>query len=160
MIRPFRAEDAASIAEIYNYYVLHTTTSFETIAVSAEQMRDRLTAFSREAPVLVAEEDGAIVGYCYAHPWKERAAYSHTYETTVYLTQEVLGKGYGRMLMERLIKGCRRLDIRVLIACITAENTASCKFHEQLGFRKVSEFHQVGRKFDKWLDVVDYELIL
>ena len=160
MIRPFRAEDATAIAEIYNHYVLHTTTSFETVAVSANQMRDRLMDFSQHAPVFIAEEDGVIVGYCYAHPWKERAAYSHTYETTVYLAPKALGKGYGRRLMEHLIEASRDSDIHVLIACITAENTASCKFHERLGFRKVSEFHQVGQKFGKWLDVVDYELIL
>ena len=160
MIRPFRTEDAAAIADIYNYYVLHTTTSFETARVSAEQMKDRLTDFSQHAPVLVAEEDGAIVGYCYAHPWKDRAAYSHTCETTVYLAPSAFGKGIGRRMMEQLIAGCRLRGIHVLIACITAENTASCMFHERLGFRKVSEFHQVGQKFGRWLDVVDYELMI
>ena len=64
------------------------------------------------------------------------------------------------MLMERLIADCREAGLHVLIACITADNEASCRFHEKLGFEKVSEFRQVGRKFDRWLDVADYELIL
>ena len=161
MIREVNAqEDAAAIAGIYNEYVLHTTISFETSALSPAQMEARIAAYSAECPFLVYEEAGAILGYCYAHRWKERAAYAHTWESTIYLAPAACGKGIGPALMQELISRCRTAGCRVLIACITQGNERSCRFHEALGFRQASHFHAVGEKFGRLLDVVDYELSL
>ena len=160
MIREVRPDDAAQIAEIYNRYILETTISFETQPLSAEDMRKRIEEISSYFPYLVAENNGKLIGYCYAHPWKERAAYCKTLETTIYLASEAKGKGLGTRLMDRLIDECRNRGYHVLIACITAENEESCRFHERLGFKKVSHFEQAGQKFGRWLDVADYELIL
>lgn len=101
-----------------------------------------------------------IAGYCYAHAWKERAAYRHTLETTVYLASEYQGKGIGKQLMQTLINECRHRGYHALIACITEGNEASNSLHQKLGFKQVSHFEKVGLKFDRWLDVFDYELIL
>lgn len=160
MIREVHPDDAAQIAGIYNRYILETTISFETQPLSAEDMRKRIEEISSYFPYLVAENNGKLIGYCYAHPWKERAAYCKTLETTIYLASEAKGKGLGTRLMDRLIDECRNRGYHVLIACITAENEESCQFHERLGFKKVSHFEQVGQKFGRWLDVADYELIL
>ena len=160
MIREVRPDDAAQIAGIYNRYILETTISFETQPLSAEDMRKRIEEISSYFPYLVAENNGKLIGYCYAHPWKERAAYCKTLETTIYLASEAKGKGLGTRLMDRLIDECRNRGYHVLIACITAENEESCRFHERLGFKKVSHFEQVGQKFGRWLDVADYELML
>lgn len=157
-LRLATAADGPRLAEIYNRYVTSTTVSFETEPVSADEMSRRVREYE---PFLVAEDgDGLVAGYAYAHPWKERAAYRETLETSVYLSAEATGHGLGRRLMEELISEFRRRGAHVLIACITAENTASCRFHEALGFRQVSLFKEVGLKFGRRLDVVDYELIL
>ena len=140
--------------------MLHTTVSFETEAPDAKEMEQRIRTISASCPYLVAEEDGQVVGYCYVHPWKERVAYSHTYETTIYLSPESCRKGLGTQLMHRLIEECRTRGFHSLIACITGENKASILMHEKIGFRQVSDFKEVGRKFGRWLDVVDMELIL
>lgn len=153
-------EDAAALAAIYNEYVLHTTISFETEGISVAQMEARIASFSKEYPYLVYEEDSVVLGHCYAHRWKERAAYANTWESTIYLAPQACGKGVGRKLMEELITRCRAAGCRVLIACITQGNERSSSFHEALGFRQVSHFHAVGEKFGKLLDVVDYELRL
>lgn len=159
-IRNVAGDDAGRITEIYNQYILETTTSFETHPLSVEDMAEQIAGISAEFPYFVAEENSKVAGYCYAHKWKERAAYGKTLETTIYLSPESKGKGIGTMLMERLIDECRTRGYHVLIACITAENAESCRFHEHLGFLKVSHFHQVGKKFGRWLDVADYELLL
>ena len=159
MIREVRAaEDAAAIAAIYNEYVLHTTISFETAALPPHAMQARIEAYAAECPYLVYEEAGRILGYCYAHRWKERAAYARTWESTIYLAPEAQGHGIGRALMQELITRCRAAGCRVLIACITQGNERSCRFHEALGFRLASHFHAVGEKFGQLLDVVDYEV--
>lgn len=160
MIRSVTASDAAAIAAIYNEYVLHTTISFETELVSNAAMQKRIIQIAADYPYLVAEEGGRIIGYCYAHPWKERAAYFRTWETTVYLHPQHQGRGIGIRLMQELIDRCRAAGCHALIACITADNTASREFHRRLGFSQVSHFPQVGSKFGRLLDVVDYQLIL
>lgn len=160
IIRKVRPSDAAPIADIYNYYVEETTVSFEYVPVSAGEMAARIAETSAEYPYFVCEEDGKVAGYCYAHRWKERPAYSRTWETTVYLSSRSRGRGIGRLLMERLVEECRAAGCHVLVACITGDNDASMRFHERLGFVRASCFHQVGHKFGCWLDVADYELLL
>lgn len=172
-------EDACRIAEIYNYYVKNSVATFDTEEWSTEKMMDKIMAISSEFPYFVIRADendtdidtdkvsahntgkkGKIAGYCYVHPWKEKDAYKDTLESTIYISPEYTGKGIGKLLMNRLIETCRKRDIKVLIACITEGNEGSFILHEHLGFEKVSHFKKVGIKLGKWLDVVDYELIL
>lgn len=160
MIRNVKLSDAKAIVEIYNDYILNTTISFEMELLTVEQMCHRIAEISAHCPYLVWEEDGEVVGYCYAHPWKERAAYHNTLETTVYLSPRHFRKGIGMQLMKRLIENCRKAGFKVLIACITADNEASIKMHEALGFKQVSYFSQVGEKFGQLLDVIDMQLTL
>ncbi len=161
IIRPVNPEtDAASIAAIYKPYVESTTISFENVAPDAHEMKRRIIEITQHCPYYVWEENGTVLGYCYAHPWKERPAYSPTLETTIYLAPEATERGIGRKLMNELIAECRRRGFHSLIACITAENTVSCAFHERLGFVRVSHFIEVGYKSGRKLDVVDYQLVL
>lgn len=159
-IRPARPDDAQALLDIYNHYVTQTCISFETEALDEAEMRRRIAAVVGDYPFLVAEASGCIAGYCYAHPWKERAAYARTLETTIYLSPRHMGCGLGRRLMAELIGECRRRGAHALVACITADNERSIAFHERLGFRRVSLFREVGRKFDRWLDVADLQLLL
>lgn len=160
MIRPVRSEDAAAIASIYNEYVQNTTISFETTPVTVEDMHDRIRNYSAHYPYLVVEESDIVRGYCCVHPWKERAAYCHTWETTIYLHPGYCGKGIGKGLMQELIRRCKAVGCHALIACITGDNINSCEFHRRLGFSQVSLFREVGFKFGKWLDVADFQLLL
>lgn len=160
IIRQVELRDAARITEIYNYYILHCTASFETEALTEKDMETRIRTISEEFPYFVLEEGGVVQGYCYVHDWKERAAYKGVVETTVYVAREARGRGYGRKLMEQLVAACRERGYRALIACITGENTGSLAMHKRLGFTQVSHFKDVGMKFGRLLDVIDYELVL
>lgn len=159
-IRPVRLDDAERIASIYNIYVSQTTITFETEPVSTEVMRGRIDAIASAFPYFVYEYSGEVLGYCYAHLWKDKEAYSKTLETTVYVAPEAGHKGIGTQLMNHLIEECRSRGFHALIACITDGNLPSLRLHHHLGFRQVSRFSEVGRKFDRWLDVIDLELIL
>ena len=152
--------DAKEIAGIYAPYVSQTTITFETVPPSEEEMRERILNIAESYPFLVYEKEDRIEGYAYVHPWKEKEAYFPTWETTVYLLPSAQGRGIGRRLMERLADECARNGCRSLIACITAENEASRRFHESLGFRQVSLFRKVGCKFGRFLDVADYQKFL
>lgn len=160
MIRGVELSDAKAIADIYNRYVTESVISFETEPLTEDEMRLRIADISSGFPYFVWEQDGEIAGYCYAHPWKERAAYGRTLETTVYLAPQYTRRGIGSRLMARLIEECRAAGYRALIACITGGNEASIALHRELGFRQVSCFEKVGFKFGRELDVVDMELLL
>ena len=146
MIRRVELKDTGDITEIYNEYVVNS--------ISEAEMYVRISEISSYYPYFVYEVDGRVVGYCYAHAWKERAAYKYTLETAVYLSPEYSGKGIGKQLMQRLIGECRKEGYHALIACITAGNEISNSLHLQLGFKPVSHFEKVG------MNVFDYELLL
>lgn len=160
MVRKVCITDAADIVSIYNKYIMDTTVSFETEPLTVEQMMQRITDISRNFPYFVYQSDGRILGYAYVHKWKERAAYCKTLETTIYLDAGAKHSGIGTMLMEKLVNECRQLGYKALIACITGENHESIAFHENIGFKQVSRFRNVGEKFGRMLDVVDFELEL
>ena len=101
VIRPVQDEDFPAITEIYNYYVLKGEQSFETEAVTAEEMQQRAFIITIDSHYLVAVSGGTILGFCYAHKWKERAAYSNTLETTIYLSKDARHRGVGKLLMEQ-----------------------------------------------------------
>lgn len=160
MIRPVKPADIAAITEIYNWYVTDSVASFETTPLSVEEMQQRIDSIIPRWPYFVYEAEGEVIGFCYAHPWKERAAYCDALETTIYLSRHHVGKGIGRKLIEALIPACREAGAHALIACITGGNEASIELHRKMGFEQVSFFKEVGMKFGRRLDVVDMEIIL
>lgn len=152
--------DIDAVTAIYAHYVAHTVVTFDTERPTPQTMADTLAPVLKNYPAYVCMDDGRMAGYCYVHPWKARAAYALTLETTIYLHPEYTGRGLGTQLMDTLVAACRRRGFHALVACITIPNEASTTLHERLGFRRVSHFREVGRKFDRWLDVADYELLL
>lgn len=160
MIRFVEDRDVRRITEIYNRYITEGVETFETEPLTEERMAQRVKEIAATCPYIVYEENGVVEGYCYAHPWKERAAFANTFETTVYVAHGSGGRGIGSSLMRRLIEECRRKGCRVLVACITGCNEPSIALHKKLGFVQVSHFHNVGYKFGRWLDVVDLEMQL
>ncbi|MQA39997.1 arsinothricin resistance N-acetyltransferase ArsN1 family B [Rugamonas aquatica] len=160
MIRPATPDDAAAIVAIYNHYIATTTISFEERAVTPEEMAGRIRDVTTGLPWLVYEQDGAVLGYAYATKWRARSAYRFAAETSVYLEFGQGGKGIGKALYKALLEELRTREIHMAIGGIAQPNEASVALHESLGFEKVAHFKQVGRKFDRWIDVGYWELQL
>ena len=160
VIREVMDSDINRITDIYNHYITETTATFEETPVSENEMDIRIKSISAKYPVLVATLNNSVVGYAYAHQWKEKSAYSSTLETTIYLSPHIQAQGIGTRLMNELISRCKKIGIHTLIACITAENADSCAFHHKFGFKPVSHFKEVGLKFNRHLDIIDYQLII
>ncbi len=160
-IRPCQPGDVAQITEIYNHYITHTTITFEELPLTIEQMRARIEAYTALYPWLLAVSDaGEVLGYAYASKWKERAAYRHTAESTIYLRHGAEGKGLGKALYGELLTHIKQQGCHVVLGCIAIPNDASIGLHEHMGFSKVAHFKEVGRKFDQWLDVGYWQLQL
>lgn len=160
MIRSATAADAAAICSIYNRYVAETTVTFETDPVSVEVMRTRIAEVAASYPWLVFARDGEVGGYAYASRWRPRAAYRHSVESTIYLAPAFQRQGIGTQLYTELIARLRAQGIHQMIGGVALPNADSVALHERLGFRKVAHFAEVGRKFDRWIDVGYWQLAL
>lgn len=158
-IRNVKLEDARQIADIYNYYVLETHHSFETEALSVNEMMDRVDAITESCPFLVCEKDGEIVGFAYGTHYKPRSAYKHSVEVSVYLKNDSKHKGIGTRLYEKLFQEIEKMNVHAIIAGISLPNEASIKLHEKFGFEKVAHFREVGFKMNRWVDVGYWEII-
>jgi phosphinothricin acetyltransferase len=160
MIRSASPADADAIAEIYNHYILQSVISFEEETVSGRDMLGRMAEIQQNYPWLVYEEDGVIAGYAYATPWKNRSAYRYAVETTIYVDTAKLGKGIGARLYEPLLQDLRSRDLHIVMAGIALPNDGSVAIHEKFGFVKVAHYREIGRKFDRWVDVGYWQLML
>ena len=160
MLRSVHTKDAGQIAEIYNYYVLNSIFTFEESPVSKQEMSKRIKTIISKFPWVVYEKDQQILGYAYASPWKSRSAYLHSAEITVYLKQSATKKGLGHLLYSELIQRLVKLNFYALMGGIALPNDPSIALHEKLGFVKVAHFKSVGFKFNKWIDVGYWELLI
>ncbi|KXX70475.1 arsinothricin resistance N-acetyltransferase ArsN1 family B [Flammeovirga sp. SJP92] len=160
MIRDIKLDDAQAVANIYNYYIENTVVTFEEEAVSAEEIQERIQSKRVDLPWIVFEKDNEVVGYAYASEWKSRCAYKFSVESTVYLKNTVLKEGIGTLLYTELLNRIKATNAHAIIGGIALPNEGSTRLHEKLGFEKVAQFKEVGHKFDQWIDVGYWELIL
>ena len=160
MIRPAVPADAAALAAIYNPFVAHTTITFEEEQVRPPEMARRIEEVLLVLPWLVEEVDGQIQGYAYASPWKARSAYRFTVESTVYVSPDAARRGVGERLYRALLEDLRRRGVHTVIGLIALPNDPSIALHEKLGFVKAAHHKEVGRKFDRWVDVGNWQLML
>jgi L-amino acid N-acyltransferase YncA len=161
MIRSATAADAAAIAAIYNPFIVDTVVTFEEEPLTATDLAARIAEVrALPLPWLVVEQDGVVRGYACATRWKTRASFRHTVETAIYLGPEAIGRGTGRLLYAELMRQLQAGGIHVAIAGIALPNAASVALHERLGFRRIGQFGEVGRKFGRWIDVGYWQLTL
>jgi len=160
MIRSVTIDDTRAISDIYNYYVQNTIITFEVQSVSIDDMQIRIKEVTDSLPWLVLEEQGNIIGFAYANKWRSRSAYRFSVESTIYLAPHAIGRGLGRRLYEALISDLGRHYLHCVISGIALPNPASIALHEKMGFKKVAHFKEVGWKFNRWIDVGYWELIM
>ena len=159
-IRMATVEDAKVLLEIYKPYVEQTTITFEYEVPSIEEFASRIQNTLLRYPYLVAELGDEVVGYAYASPFKSRAAYDWSVETSIYVKQSIRGKGVGKKLYAVLENFLKAQHIVNVNACITYPNTVSMGFHEQLGYKQVAHFTKCGYKIGKWCDMIWMEKML
>jgi len=160
MIRSITLSDCKAVTDIYNYYIETTTITFEEIPVTVPEMQNRVNRIHEFFPYLVYEENGEILGFAYAGAFHHRSAYRFTLEDSIYVRNGYHGKGIGRALLDELLNEVRKRDAHSIIALIALPNERSVNLHEAFGFRNTGTLKEVGRKFDKWIDVGYWELIL
>ena len=164
IVRDATVDDVAALNGLYNALITTTTVAWTD---TCEPLTDRLEWFERQQqaqrPVLVAENGGVVVGYTTWESFRGAGkwpGYRHTIEHTIHVEQDHWGHGVGRRLMTELIDRARTAGMHVMVGAVDADNAASIRFHERLGFEQVARMPEVGRKFDRWLDLVFMQLII
>ncbi len=155
-IRSVEKTDREQITKIYNHYIENSAVTFEWDKIDADEMQRRADdILQKKYPFLVWEKNGEIMGYAYVAPFRGRKGWSWAVENSIYLAPEQSGKGYGQQLLAALIKACEPLDIRIMVAVISAkENIASLKLHQKMGFRIIGTMVDIGYKQGQWQDIV------
>ncbi len=159
LIRAATLADLARVTDIYNHYVVHTPITFDIARFSTDDRRgwfDQFTPDGRHR-LLVAEEDGVVLGYAGTHQFRAKPAYDTTIETTMYCAPDAVGRGIGGRLYTALFAAVRDQDVRLAVAGITLPNPASLALHERFGFVRTGVMHEVGRKLGRYWDVAWYE---
>lgn len=155
VIRPARADDAQAIAAIYQWHVANGTATFDTVAPDADVWATKIADFAaRGFPFLVAEQEGEVVAYAYAARFRDRAAYAHTCEDSIYVAHDARGGGIGSMLLPALIAAARAAGFEQMLAVVGGGEPASVALHAKCGFVHAGRMRNVGRKFGRLLDTV------
>lgn len=160
-IRIASTQDAPALLSIYAPYVLNTAITFEYEIPTVPDFENRIRRTLERYPYLVATQEGQILGYAYAGPFHERAAYDWAVETSIYVDERYKGQGIGKKLYAALEQALSAQNILNLNACIAYPaqedehlTKDSVLFHLHLGYRLVGEFYQCGYKFNRWYNMV------
>ena len=154
-IRPANSLDLPRLTEIYNYYIISTPVTFDIEPCLPENRAAWFSQFSTTGRhrLVVAEENGVIVGYTGTTKFRPKAAYDTTVETTIYCAPGSEGKGIGGRLYAALFEAMAQEDVQRIVAGYTLPNPASAALHKRFGFERVGIFGEVGRKFGRYWDV-------
>lgn len=158
-VRDCRAADRGAVVAIYNHYVRTSAATFDLEPCTVSGRASWFDGFAASGPyrLLVADQDGAIVGFCSSQRFKDRPAYDISIETTVYVAADALGRGVGASLYRALFERLEGLDLHRAYAGITLPNEPSVRLHRKFGFHPIGIEHEVGRKFGRYWSVGRYE---
>ena len=161
VIRRATPDDAAAIAAIYAYYVKNTAVTFENEPPGAEEIRERIETYSRRYPYLCITQGDTIIGFAFAHHFRERPAYDYAAEVSIYLHHDHRRGGAGTLIYSALENELKKMGVKSLYACIAVPGgddphltNASPLFHEKCGYHLCGTFRNCGRKFNKWYDMI------
>lgn len=161
-IRKAKLKDLPALTQIYNYEVLHGVATLDLQPRTLEDRRAWLEEHNVDNhPLYVAELEGEVAGYASLSPYREKEAYCSTVELSIYVSPDHRRKGVATALMAFILAEARR-DERThnVVSVITAGNEASVKLHERFGFVYCGTIPAVGMKFGRYLDIVNYSLIV
>ena len=161
LIRDASEPDLPAILAITNQAILYTTAIWSItppdLAARTQWWRDRL---AQNFPVLVAEDASEVIGFGSFGPFRPHEGYLHTVEHSVYVAPNAQRRGTGTALIHALIERAVASGKHAMIGGIAADNAISLALHRRLGFQETGRMPEVGRKFDRWLDLVLMQKLL
>ena len=158
-VRPARADDTDAVTAIYNEGIADRAT-LETEPRTTEERRNWLSSHDARHPVVVAENDGVVIGWASLNVFNPREAYRHVADISVYVARAARGQGAGTVLLERLVDLGREIGFHKLVLAGFPTNGTSVALYRRLGFREVGVYREQGLLDGRWVDVVIMERLL
>lgn len=158
MIRTFQINDLKALTEIYNYYILNTTVTFDIDALEEDAFLEKIELINKAYPFLVYVEDNEILGFAYGSKFRPKPAYNYVVESTVYLKHTAQGRQIGTKLYAELLKQLKAANFHTVLGVLTIPNESSVKLHEKFGFENVAHLKEVGFKFGEWQHIGIWQL--
>jgi len=158
-IRNIKDTDIEAINSLYNNYIRETPFTFDIEEKTLSQKKEWFKIFKKDSPFqcVVAYENNILIGFASSRPFRDKEAYESSIETSVYISKKYIGKGFGKLLMQDLLKKIDGYSINRAYAFITEPNNASERLHTLLGFKKIGVLNKVGKKFGKFWNVGIFE---
>lgn len=156
-VRAALVTDLPACTAIYNEAVRTSVATFDLEEVGADRFEGTVDSADPLELLLVAERDGAVLGYAGSHTYRVRPAYAQTRETSIYLAPGARGAGVGRLLYGHLLAGLDAAGCHTVLALVARPNDASEALHRSLGFTHVGTMREVGHKLGRWVDTAWYQ---
>lgn len=160
VFRKATIEDLEAITDIYNDAILNTTATFDTQPKTLEEQKDWFNSHDSKHPIIVGDNEGTIIGWAALSKWADRCAYTDTAEMSVYVRDGYRREGIGDTLIKEILQAGKDTGLHTIIARIEKSNNTVIHLCEKNRFTHIGVMKEVGRKFDKWLDVVMMQIIL
>ena len=162
LIRKAERKDLPALLDIYNYEVEHDVATFDLNLKTMAEWEEWFSHYNVDNhPLIVLEEDGAVLGYASLSPYREKEAYTSTVELSIYVAPQHRGKGAAGVLMEAILKMAREEErTHTVVSVITGGNAASIRLHEKFGFTFGGTLREVGWKMGRYLDIDNFYLIV
>ena len=159
MVRAATEDDLEAINDLYNHYVSETHTTFDDEPMSMQARKEWFSHYATEGRhrLLVATDDGRVIGYASSSRFRPKPGYLTSVETSIYVAPDSVGKGVGSTLYRALFKALEGQDLHRAYAGIALPNPASVALHETFGFKRVAHYSEQGRKFGRYWDVDWFE---
>ncbi|MBP2645769.1 MAG: hypothetical protein H6Q75_1209 [Firmicutes bacterium] len=148
-----------AVLDIYNHYVLNSTATFHSHPLNKEEMRNLVFFANEKYITFVILQNNTVCGYVLLTRHKAREAYDTTAEVTIYLHPAFVKQGLGGLALSHIEGYAKTQSIHALVATICWDNTASIALFEKHGYAKCAHYKEVGKKFNKYLDLVAYQKI-
>jgi L-amino acid N-acyltransferase len=160
-IEPATSADFEAILAIYNEVIRNSTAVYTDVEYDLARGRSWFDAKAATGyPFLIARDAGEVVGFASFGDFRAWPCYRHSVEHSVHIRTDRRGRGMGAALVRELLARAAVLQKHVMIAGIDADNVASLRMHEKLGFTRVGRFKEVGFKFGRWLDLEFLQCII
>jgi L-amino acid N-acyltransferase YncA len=155
--REAEEKDVEPILDIYNYYIVKSTATFDIDPITKDELRSRFFVNQEKYPIFLILLNNELIGFCFLTQFKKKPTYERTAEAGLYFKPQYTNKGFGKEAVSFLEQVAISKQIKVIVACICAENLASIKLFQKTGFEQCAHYKAVGEKFGRVLDVVDFQ---
>ena len=160
LVRKYLNSDFQAIADIYNQAIVKGGITFDNRRFTAEDIESIVAKFDERQTMLVATQDNLVVGWGIIKQYSDRPGYDVCCETSIYLSFDHIGKGYGSILQTALLEKVAEFGYHHVVAKIVASNQGSIQFHQRFGFEMVGIQKEVGFLRGIWYDVAIMQLIV